>query len=67
MDARQKRGMIRFHEKAEKAYRASGKVSEADEAKRMQENIEASCLCETPNLDGLAAKLHTCRNCGRRV
>lgn len=40
MNERQMRGMIEFHRKAEKAYRAVGKIEDAEMAKRMREELE---------------------------
>jgi len=36
----QKRAMIEFHRKAEKAYRASGQIEQAERAKVLRENLE---------------------------
>jgi hypothetical protein len=40
MNERQMKSMIEFHRKAEKAYRASGQVDMAEQAKARRESLE---------------------------
>lgn len=51
MNAKQKAGMIRFHEKAEKAYRQYGKNEEAEQAKAMREKLLADLPDDKQNPD----------------
>ena len=40
MNERQRKAMIEFHRKAEKAYRESGQVEQAERAKELREALE---------------------------
>jgi len=46
MSERQMRAMIKFHAKAEKAYRESGQPEQADRARKLREELERRLTAE---------------------